>query len=108
MAASDDENESGESEPFTITSEQGIEYDSTETLSAMLFQMLETVGKKGRPSAEKLSLLRSLLIDANALIAVNTGEGEMGVDVDDELAVFADDLPAGWSTSIDEDDDESE
>lgn len=102
MARGDEEGD--ETEVYTLTSETGLEYDSTETLSDMIFQMHNLAGKRGKISAENLTMLRQILEDAWSLVSV-LGDR---LAVNDPLDVHHDDLPAGWSFEGQDDDDESE
>lgn len=104
MPASDDENDDGESEPYTITSKRGIEYQSTETLEDQLKQCLVLAGDSGKIAKTDLAMLRELLADTCDLVARNTAEGEVGIEADDTLDVL--ELPDGWETDLDDDDED--
>lgn len=91
MPSDDSENEP---ESYAIVSAEGIEYQSTETVSDIVFQIHELVHGKKRD----LGMLRSLTEDLWSLVAVNDD-----TMVSDTLDVL--DLPAGWTSEADEEDD---
>lgn len=84
----DDENESEETAVYTITSAEGLVYDSTETISDIIFEDLLT------------------------LAAINDGSSADNLDmsVSDSLGTLdgLDQLPAGWTSDANEVDDEGE
>ena len=85
---SDSENEE---EVFTITSAEGLEYDSTETIAGLIFQVHHLVHGKKRD----LVMLRSLTEDIRSLLSSNED-----ARVSDTLGDL--DLPAGWSTDAED------
>ena len=106
MATGDEEGE--ESEVYTITSAEGLEYDSTETISDIIFQIHNLVHGPKRD----LALLKSLTEDLWTLAAINDGSSADNLDmsVSDSLGTLdsLDQLPAGWTSDANEVDDEGE
>ena len=99
-----DDSESDESSSYTITSAEGLEYDSTETISDIIFQIHTLVHGPKRD----LKMLRSLTEDLWSLAAINDGSSADNLDmsVSDSLGTLDgfDQLPAGWTSDADEDD----
>ena len=103
---SDDENESEETALYTITSAEGVEYDSTESISDVILQIHGLVhGPK-----KDLGLLRSLTEDLWSLAAINDGTDGPALSTTDTFGELdgLDSLPAGWTSDADESDDEAE
>ena len=96
----DDENDSDES--YAIVSEQGLEYESTETVADVVEQIHHLVHGPKRD----LGMLRSLTEDLRALVVANPE-----LVASDSLGTLdgLNQLPAGWrseATEADEADDE--
>ncbi len=104
MATGDEEGE--ETAVYTITSAEGLEYDSTETISDIIFQIHGLVHGPKRD----LKMLRSLTEDLWSLVVINDGDPDPALSTDDSLGTIdgLDQLPAGWTSDADETDDESE
>ena len=102
MSASDD----SESSSYTITSEQGLESDSTETISDIIFQIHGLVHGPKRD----LKMLKSLTEDLWTLAAINDGADNLDMSVSDSLGTLdgLDQLPAGWTSDADEMDESEE
>lgn len=97
MATGDEEG--GETESYTITSEQGLDYESTEKLSDIVFQIHTLVHGPKRD----LAMIRSLTEDLWSIVAVNDENSLMLEDTLGDIDSL-DQLPAGWTSEADEDD----
>lgn len=98
---SDDENESEETAVYSIISASGLEYDSTETLSDIVFQIHELVHGPKRD----LKMLRDLTEDLRLLVAAN--EDLLASETLGEIDSL-DGLPDGWTSEAPEDGDDEE
>lgn len=97
----DDENESDETAVYTIVSERGLEYESTETISDIIFQIHGLVHGPKRD----LKMLRDLTEDLWSIAAIND---ENHITLEDTLGDLdgLEQLPADWKSEAPGDDDE--